>query len=363
MKIAYIIEDFYIGGGVERIISEKANIMSEEWGNEVTIVSIYRDTPRQTYNLNKNVRLLFLDVPMAKKSNNTIARTVNRIKTLADAAIKLNSTLSELNPDIIFFATTLSALLLPLCNIKSIKIFESHSARRFTPYSRMFGLMERKADAVVCLTADDAREYKAAKRVEVIPNFVNTPDKYVADYGVKKAIAVGRLEHVKGFDLLIDCWKDVAKACPDWQLDIYGEGSLHDELQRQITRCGLDGRVILQGRCEDMNEAYASHSMQIVTSRYEGLSLVLAEGQSCGLPCVTVDYIYGARDIAEDGYNGIIVPQNNPEALTRAIIRMAGDEALRAKYGANARLTINKFDRDNIMNKWKELIGSLCDKK
>lgn len=363
MKLIYLIEDFSIKGGAERIISEKVNFLEANCGHDITVVSVYHDDRPPGYRLNKGVKLVSLNVEFTDNKGNIAMRTIKRAATLMTALRRFNKIVKDTRPDIIFFTMVIGALLLPLCRTKARKVYESHSAHRFTPYSRMFGLMERKADAVVCLTADDAREYKAAKRVEVIPNFVNTPDKYVADYGVKKAIAVGRLEHVKGFDLLIDCWKDVAKTCPDWQLDIYGEGSLHDELQRQITRCGLDGRVMLRGRCEDMNEAYASHSMQIVTSRYEGLSLVLAEGQACGLPCVTVDYIYGARDIAEDGYNGIIVPQNDSEALTRAIIRMAGDEALRAKYGANARLTISKFDRDNIMNKWKELIGSICDKK
>lgn len=360
MKIAYVIEDFYIGGGVERIISEKANIMSAQWGHDITLISIYRDTPRQTYRLDNNVKLLFLNVPMAAKSSSKTIKAFSRITTLARAAVKLNSALAQINPDIIFFATTLSALLLPLCNIRAKKVFESHSARMFTPYSRLFGMMERRADAVVCLTQDDAREYKGARRVEVIPNFVDNPGKHIDNYAVKKAIAVGRLEHVKGFDMLIDCWKEVAKAHPDWQLDIYGEGSLHEELQRQITRCGLEGRVVLRGRCENMTEAYTGHSLHIMSSRYEGQPMTLIEAQACGLPSVVFNFNYGAKDIVSNGYNGIIVPQNDLNALSGAIVQMAGDEALRAKYGANARLTADRFDRDRIMEKWRQLINRLC---
>ena len=54
--------------------------------------------------------------------------------------------------------------------------------------------MERKADAVVCLTHDDAKEFQLAKNVYVIPNFINIPHQKVKDYSCKKAIAVGRLE-------------------------------------------------------------------------------------------------------------------------------------------------------------------------
>lgn len=59
---------------------------------------------------------------------------------------------------------------------------------------------------------------------------------------LQKAIAVGRLEQQKGFDRLITCWKDVAKLYPDWQLDIYGTGSLYHILQEQITNLGLENR-------------------------------------------------------------------------------------------------------------------------
>ncbi len=59
--------------------------------------------------------------------------------------------------------------------------------------------MERKADAIVCLTHDDAKEFQLAKNVYVIPNFINIPHQKVKDYSCKKAIAVGRLEQQKGF--------------------------------------------------------------------------------------------------------------------------------------------------------------------
>lgn len=362
MKIAYVIEDFYIGGGVERIISEKANIMSKLWGYDITLISVYRDTPRQTYALDKSVKVVFLDVPMAAKSSITAIRTLHRMKTLAAASARLNRALEQINPDIVFFATTLGALLLPLCRTKAVKVFESHSARMFTPYNRLFGMMERSADTVVCLTADDAKEYRKARRVEVIPNFVAKPCKTVDNYSARKAIAVGRLEHVKGFDILVDCWKTVAETRPEWQLDIYGEGSLREELQNQIDRCGLRDKVVLRGRCENMTEAYASHSLHIMTSRYEGQPMTLIEAQACGLPSVVFNFKYGAKDIVKDGYNGIIVPQNGLKELTQAIIRMTGDEALRARYGANALLTLNKFDRDDIMKQWQQLIGILCNK-
>lgn len=360
MKIIYVIEDFSIKGGAERIISEKANFLESNYEHEVTIVSIYHDERPQSYELNKNIKLISLDVNFTDNKGSFIKRNINRTATLLTTIKRFNKVVNDIKPDIIFFTMIIGALILPFCKTKAKRVYESHLARPFTLYQKMFIFMERKADTIVCLTQEDAMNYRKAKDVCIIPNFIKDISLHVKDYSIKRAIAVGRLEHQKGFDMLIDCWKEVAKAHPDWQLDIYGEGSLHEELQRQITRCGLEGRVVLRGRCENMTEAYTGHSLHIMSSRYEGQPMTLIEAQACGLPSVVFNFNYGAKDIVSNGYNGIIVPQNDLNALSGAIVQMAGDEALRAKYGANARLTADRFNRDRIMEKWRQLINRLC---
>lgn len=356
MKVAYVIEDFRVCGGVERIVADKANALSTEYGHDVTIISVYRDCRKQGFRLEPSVRLVTLSVPMATRSGNALVRTASRTATLLKAARRLNRALEGISPDVVFFATTLSALLLPLCRTKARKIFESHLARKFTPYNKLFLPMERMADMVVCITDEDAKEFSHARCVRVIPNFINAPRRFVTDYSAKKAVAVGRLERQKGFDLLIDSWRQVAAECPDWQLHIYGEGSCRQELQSQIDRLRLGGVVKLCGRCADMVSRYTEYSLQIVSSRYEGLSITLVEGQACGLPAVTVDYEYGARQIVEDGVNAIIVPQGDTSALSDAIIKLACDESLRRTYGLEARNTIRKFSKERIMKMWNDLI-------
>lgn len=364
MKIAYVIEDFSIKGGAERILSRKANLLDSTYGHEVTIISIYHDERPQSYPLNKNVRLVSLDVDFTDNGGNVLRKTLNRTKTLLTALRRFNKVVSEIQPDVIFFTMIIGALLLPLCRTKARRVYESHVARPFTPYQRLFTLMERRADVVVCLTRDDARNYTKARETVVIPNFIDyeTPPA-VKDYSVKKAIAVGRLESQKGFDILINCWKEAAAAHPGWTLDIYGEGSLRQQLQRQIDSCGLQGSVRLQGRCDDMTAAYASNSLHLMTSRYEGQPMTLIEAQACGLPSVVTDFNYGAKDIINDGYNGLIVPQGDTAAYARALSRMMADEALRASCGANARLTAKRFAPAEIMEKWQQLVNRLCARR
>ena len=253
MRIAYIVEDFSICGGVERIVSQKAGLFASK-GHDVTIISVYKDHRPVNYPVDKSVKIVFLDVPMAKKKDNRLITSFNRISVLIKATIKLNKAIKKIKPNVLFFTTTLGALLLPLCRTKATKIYESHLPRLFNPYNNFFSIMERRADMIICLTEGDKMEYRHAKKVEIIPNFIDIPSLSVKDYNVKKAVAVGRLEHQKGFDILIDCWKEVIRVFPDWHLDIYGEGSLKQELQQQINFLGINDNITLCGHCDNMME-------------------------------------------------------------------------------------------------------------
>ena len=219
--------------------------------------------------------------------------------------------------------------------------------------------MERSADTIVCLTHGDAQNYKRAKHVCVIPNFIEQPKHSVADYSCKKAIAVGRLEDQKGFDILIDCWRRVAEQHPDWHLDIYGEGPHHDKLQEQIDLLRLNDHITLCGRSNSIMYVYPEYSLHIMSSRYEGQPMTLIEAQACGLASVVFDFKFGAADIVQNGVNGIIVSQNDRKAFSEALCTMMSSEDMRKKYGENALEVGKQYFKDNVFGKWVELINSL----
>lgn len=361
MKIAYLIEDFAVKGGAERIVAQKANHLSADYGHDVTIVSIYHDERPPAYPL-KGVNIISLNVPFTVKNTNIIRKTLSRTRVLMQAATRFNKAMNTLQPDIIFFTLSLGALLLPLYRGKAKRIYESHLARKFTPYNTFFKLTELKSDAIVCLTSGDAKEYKTARRIEVIPNFIDKPKSYVKDYAVKRAVAVGRLEHQKGFDILINCWKAAVKTHPGWRLDIYGEGPLRNELQRQIDSFRLQETIKLRGTCTDMAEKYTQYSLHLMSSRHEGLPMTLLEAQAAGLPSVTFDFEYGAADIVTDSVNGFLVPQNDTKTFTNRLVQIMDSEDLRAKFGTEAKETAKAFFTENIMWKWQKLIQETLNK-
>ena len=357
MNIIYVIEDYSENGGVERIVSDKANTLSAQYHHDITVISVYRDNRKEQFKLDDGVNLIHLDVPFAKRTNNSIIRLLSRLYTIIIAIKRLNKEIKQLHPDIIFFTTTLGAILLPFCHTKARKIYESHLARNFNPFNKIFFLTELKAERIICLTSGDAKEYKHAKRVDIIPNYINEVKSHVEDYSVKKAIAVGRLENQKGFDILIDCWKEISRQYPDWQLDIYGEGSCREELQQQIYSLELGDKVKLCGRNYKIIEVYPQYSLHLMTSRYEGLPMTLIEAQACGLPSVVFDYQYGAKDIVSNGYNGLLIEQGNRKLFIEAAMKMMSSEELRKEYGNNAIETGKRYSKENIFRKWIQIIN------
>ena len=357
MNIIYVIEDYSENGGVERIVSDKANTLSAQYHHDITVISVYRDNRKEQFKLDDGVNLIHLDVPFAKRTNNSIIRLLSRLYTIIIAIKRLNKEIKQLHPDIIFFTTTLGAILLPFCHTKARKIYESHLARNFNPFNKIFFLTELKAERIICLTSGDAKEYKHAKRVDIIPNYINEVKSHVEDYSIKKAIAVGRLEYQKGFDILIDCWKEISRQYPDWQLDIYGEGSCREELQQQIDSLELGDKVKLCGRNDNIIEVYPKYSLHLMTSRYEGLPMTLIEAQACGLPSVVFNFQYGASDIVSDGCNGLIIEQGNRKLFIEAAMKMMSSEELRKEYGNNAIETGKRYSKENMFRKWIQIIN------
>lgn len=363
MKLLYILEDISIKGGAERIVIEKANWFSQH-GHEVYIVSVYEDHRPVAYPVADGVRVVRLNVPFPIKSN-VLLRQWSRLSAMRKAISRFNDIVKEIQPDVLFGIWILGALLLSTAKVKAKKIYESHSPRHCTPHSSIINKMVRIADAVVCLTQGDAEEFTDAKRVTVIPNYStitlceSDTGTNPVDYNSRHVIAVGRLEEVKNFSDLIIAWSYLSDNHSNWVLDIYGEGPLHEALNRQITALKLNSSVILHGRTDDMQSVYRRASIHVMTSKHEGLPMTMIEAQTLGIPSVSYDFKHGARDIIKNNVNGIIVKENTPTELANALDLLMSDAEFRSRMGTEAQKLATRFNRETIMESWQTLLSSL----
>ena len=102
---------------------------------------------------------------------------------------------------------------------------------------------------------------------------------------------------------LVSAWAPLAESRPDWRLDIYGHGSRHDSLAAQIEELGIGHRVRLAGVTDQFEQRLQEASIYAMSSRFEGLPMVLLEALSKGVPPVSFDCPEGPRQLIESGVN------------------------------------------------------------
>ena len=378
MKIVYIIDSLALKGGAERIITEKMNYLATIYNYDVSVITYYQFHEPNTYPLSCKVKQINLSIPFYQQYRYSYPkRLCLKWGFYRQLQIELQQTVNSINPNILIgVGYTLADV---VCSIKcqAAKIIESHEARMYTQspllhkntslFSTIYAILNRKiylnivekrADAVVTLTKGDALEWKNAKRVEIIPNFSIMPISNLSNGESKRVIAIGRLEWQKGYDKLIDIWKLVSPTHSDWQLDIYGEGSLEADLKKRINEAGLIN-VTIHPFTHNISQEYAKSSICVLTSRFEGFSLVLLEAMRHGLPCVTFDCPFGPKELIDDNKCGYVIENDNINQFAERLNYLIDNQQVRKRFAKEALMKSRKYNVDNIMNLWKELFNSL----
>ena len=172
---------------------------------------------------------------------------------------------------------------------------------------------------------------------------------------------VGRYNDAKGYNYLTEAWAIVHQKHPDWKLNIYGSGELHDEVERWIRDKHLENSMIMHEPTNQIMEKYLESSICVLSSIYEGFPLVIMEAMSCGVPCVSFDTPFGPRNIIKNGEDGILVDYLNSQALAENICKVIEDEQLRKRLGKKAKQNIQRFSQDAIMKQWTDLFDLLLN--
>jgi glycosyltransferase involved in cell wall biosynthesis/predicted metal-dependent phosphoesterase TrpH len=146
-------------------------------------------------------------------------------------------------------------------------------------------------------------------------------------------LSVGRLSQEKRLDVLLDAFALVTRELPGARLVLAGDGPARRELERTAP-AGTSFVGELRG--DELAALYASADVFCFPSTTDTFGQVLLEAGASGLPVVAAE-AGGAPELVADGRTGLLVPSEQPRAFAAALLRLAGDPALRARFGAAGR--------------------------
>jgi glycosyltransferase involved in cell wall biosynthesis len=217
-------------------------------------------------------------------------------------------------------------------------------------------------DEVVVLTERDAGTYRRAlgarPPISVIPNAVDTHVAAPPELERPVVVAAGRLTRQKGFDLLIEAFAAVVERHPEWTLRIFGEGPWRGKLRRQIVAHGLSNHVTLPGRVRDLDRQLSAASIFALSSRHEGLPMVLLEVMGQGVPVVSFDCPTGPGEVIEDGSSGLLVPPEDHGALAAALCTLIEHPDRRRELAAGGLARVESaYSSEVVGAQWEELIA------
>lgn len=226
--------------------------------------------------------------------------------------------------------------------------------------------IEKRLDKIIVLTEKEKKVYmKEGFRLEqltVIYNWVDCGMEDV-DYNLTstKIITVGRIDYQKGYEYLIDVAKMVFSKYPNWEWHIYGDGEpeYKNFLNDLLKNYKLHNNIKFMGNNSELSRKYKEYSFYVMTSRYEGLPLVLLEAKSSRLPIVSFDIESGPSDIIVDGYDGFLIRPFKVDDMAKRICELIENCKLRNCLSDNAYNNMKKFNKKTIIKQWNSFIEGL----
>lgn len=387
MKLVYLIAATCNSGGMERVLAGKANWFAAR-GHEVAIVTTDQRGREPYFPLDERIKTYDLDINYDTDNGHLLSKLLHYPLRQWRHRRRLTTLLKRLKADVVICMFNNDVAFVHKIQDGSHKVLEIHfSKNKKLQYGRrgLWALadhwrtrqeekMVSNYDRFVVLTHEDAALWGNLPNMAVIPNARTFQPERQADLSRQRVLAIGRYDYQKGFDRLIDIWErgesergeservksgGVKSEKSGWTLDIIGDGPLRPALQEQIQRLGLQDSVRLLKPTSHVQDAYLGASIFVLTSRYEGLPMVLLEAQACGLPIVAFTCQCGPRDVVTDGNDGFLIPDGNEDLFAEKLSFLMEHQDERERMGTHAREASDRFSEQQVMRAWEKLLGEL----
>lgn len=348
-KILYLVNQFSMHGGIQRMLSHKIDAWVEEYGYEVVVVTVNQNNAPVVYPPKNEFKLIDLNLKGINQ---------HHFKELYQFVGRIKKVINQESPDLVITTLTgIPSLILPLLKPKVKKVLEIHSsgALSVTSQWKYKWPFLNKYYKVVLLNEDEKKYYQLSNLV-VIPNFIKIAHSNVTYEGrEKRIIAAGRIHAEKQYNHLIRIWGKIFKKFPDWKVDIYGDGNkeLLSEYQKYIKDHQITG-IQFHHATNDLEKELMSASLLCLTSETECFPMILIECKKCMLPAISYDSPNGPRHIISN--DGVLVEQNNMDEFAEALEKMITEEDYRNDMAYHAAENMKSFSAAEIIQKWNQLI-------
>lgn len=358
-KILFFVGSINLSGGTERVSSVISNELQRQ-GYKVHILSLWNgDKP-------------FFELSDGIVVDQIFSTSGRGIKNFHKAIVKLRRYIISHQIDILI---DVESMLFLYSFPAALGLNVQHICWEHFNYNVDLGKSSRRlarklaarfADNVITLTERDRNFWQSSTtcnaKITAIPNpiTISAPTK-INSNREKLFLAVGRLTYQKGFDLLLQAWSRVIITNPDWRLRIVGDGE--DKAMLEQLRCSLnlEASTELVAKTNDISTHYQQASFFIMSSRFEGLPLVLIEAQAYGLPVISFDCNTGPAEIILHGKTGWLCDKLDVDELSILILNaidMVNDVSPSShdyewdKFSKASIDNIKRFELNNVIEKW-----------
>lgn len=376
LKLVYVTPALYMAGGVERVLTLKANYFAEHFDYDITIILTEGKDKPLFYPLSDKIKVINLNIgfeelwtcSFLKKIFVYLNKQRQYKKALTKELMRISPdiTISLLRREINFIndikdgSRKIGELHVNRANYRNFEANEANYIKNLFAKFWMSSLVSKlkRLDSFVVLTEEDKQAWPELNNITVIPDPLPFMPTHHSSLTEKRVIAVGRYVYQKGFDLLLQAWSKIEKQNQDWELCVFGDGN-REPYEQQMNELGIDtSRCHLNGPTADIQKEYVNSSIFAFSSRFEGFGMVLVEAMACGLPVVSYACPCGPKDIIKDGEDGLLVENGNVEAFATKLSQLMQNAPLCKSMAKAGQSNVQRFYMEQIAKQWKDVFES-----